>query len=371
MANRYWVGGTGTWNSSSTTHWSTTSGGSSGASAPTSSDDVFINSSSGGGTITLSSAVCRDLTTIGFTGTLGTVSSNLTISRNLVMGSTVAGHVTANCTFDGTHMITSNGATWTGGWVFNTSGSTFTLLDDAHITGLLGLTLGTINLGSFTLQCSRFIGNASNTYVLNLGTGTLQINNNLGVSQGSAFSALSSNFTITGTGSIKFYQPAPDVNSDIMTIETPVDFTCPLIFPNRSTVRIEGSPTFSGALDFQTSGSRFILVDDVIFGPDLEFVNILTDGTWSLLISDPPGNQNIITQISGTRVLENIAIQDISFTGGASFIGENCIDLGNVAGIEITQPTNIPEVPRGEDYFLYAETTGPTTDNPFGTSSED
>jgi hypothetical protein len=54
MATRYWVGGTGNWNS--TSKWSTTSGGGSGASVPTSSDNVIIDSSSGfdsGGTITL------------------------------------------------------------------------------------------------------------------------------------------------------------------------------------------------------------------------------------------------------------------------------------------------------------------------------
>ena len=35
MADRYWVGGAGTWNTTSTTNWSTASGGSSGASVPT------------------------------------------------------------------------------------------------------------------------------------------------------------------------------------------------------------------------------------------------------------------------------------------------------------------------------------------------
>ncbi len=45
MANRYWVGGTGSWND--TTHWSTTSGGTSGASVPTSADDVIFDTNMG------------------------------------------------------------------------------------------------------------------------------------------------------------------------------------------------------------------------------------------------------------------------------------------------------------------------------------
>ena len=47
MANRYWVGGTGTWNTTSTTNWSASDGGASGASVPTSADSVFFTDSSG------------------------------------------------------------------------------------------------------------------------------------------------------------------------------------------------------------------------------------------------------------------------------------------------------------------------------------
>ena len=53
MADRYWVGGAGTWNSSSTANWSSTSGGSGGYSVPTILDNVYINSASGTGTITV------------------------------------------------------------------------------------------------------------------------------------------------------------------------------------------------------------------------------------------------------------------------------------------------------------------------------
>src|SRR5438105_2189024 len=44
MANRYWVGNGGSWQS--TTQWSTTSGGTSGAAVPSSSDDVFFDTNS-------------------------------------------------------------------------------------------------------------------------------------------------------------------------------------------------------------------------------------------------------------------------------------------------------------------------------------
>lgn len=46
MADRYWVGGSGTWNSTNTANWSSTSGGSGGASVPTAGDNVYFDDSS-------------------------------------------------------------------------------------------------------------------------------------------------------------------------------------------------------------------------------------------------------------------------------------------------------------------------------------
>ena len=65
MATRYWVGGSGTWDSSSTTHWSATSGGAAGASAPTSADDVIFNSASSGASyiVTCNVGQCKSITT--------------------------------------------------------------------------------------------------------------------------------------------------------------------------------------------------------------------------------------------------------------------------------------------------------------------
>ena len=62
MANRYWVGGTGSWTTSSTTNWSASSGGSSGASVPTASDSVFFDQV-GTYTVTCTGALaCLDFT---------------------------------------------------------------------------------------------------------------------------------------------------------------------------------------------------------------------------------------------------------------------------------------------------------------------
>lgn len=61
MADRYWVGGSGTWDASNATNWSTSSGGTGGATAPTSVDNVFFDDNSGvaGNTVVIgTNAVC-------------------------------------------------------------------------------------------------------------------------------------------------------------------------------------------------------------------------------------------------------------------------------------------------------------------------
>ena len=84
MASRFWVGGTGTWDSTSTANWSATSGGAAGASAPTNIDDVFFDSLSGTGTCTTdATATARDVTLN--TSTLAlTLGADLTITRTFI-----------------------------------------------------------------------------------------------------------------------------------------------------------------------------------------------------------------------------------------------------------------------------------------------
>lgn len=70
MANRYWVGGTATWDATAGSKWSTTSGGGGGAAVPTAIDNVFFNAASGAVTVTLSGTLtCLSFDASGFTGT--------------------------------------------------------------------------------------------------------------------------------------------------------------------------------------------------------------------------------------------------------------------------------------------------------------
>lgn len=74
MADRYWVGGAGSWNT--TAKWSTTSGGASGASVPTSADNAIFDAASGAAPFTA-------------TVTDGATCANLTLTPNATVGVTI------------------------------------------------------------------------------------------------------------------------------------------------------------------------------------------------------------------------------------------------------------------------------------------
>jgi hypothetical protein len=125
MADRYWVGGAGTWDATTTTNWSATSGGAGGASAPTSADNVIFD--------TLSNATA-------YAVTVGTNANALDI--------TIAGPAVGNVT------ITS-GATAVincyGSWTSAATGVVFTTTSGAAINFLATTTGKTITTNNVTL----------------------------------------------------------------------------------------------------------------------------------------------------------------------------------------------------------------------------
>jgi hypothetical protein len=128
MAARFWVGSTGTWDASDTTHWAATSGGAGGQSVPGAADTVTLDGSSGGGTVTVNTTVTvASITMSAFTGTLDFATNDNNV--NLVsFVSTGSGTRTLNMG-DGTWTITQTaGVAWNQGGAtnltFNANGST-------------------------------------------------------------------------------------------------------------------------------------------------------------------------------------------------------------------------------------------------------
>ena len=207
MADRYWVGGAGTWDTTSTTNWSTATGGASGASVPTSADSVFFDQA-GTYSVTMTSVnlFCLDLTvsagTVSFiTGTTPalTISGSMSLLAGTVWSST--GLVTFNATTTGKTITTNgtiiNGSIYiggnsAGGWTLGSALST-------AVTGTTTLDGGTLNLGGFDLTTGQFTSSFLATRSIVFGA------NNIVLAYPTAGQtvlsmAIATGFTWTGTG---------------------------------------------------------------------------------------------------------------------------------------------------------------------------
>jgi hypothetical protein len=201
MASRFWVGGTGTWDTSDTTHWAATSGGAGGQSVPGASDTVTFDGSSGGGTVTAAATLTgvTSLTAGAFTGTLDFSANdpNFTVGTVSISGS---GTRTINLG-DGTWTISGVGAVWdattTTNLTFSANASTlnFTGTSNARTLAMGGLTYSTINLAALPLGYAVSMGASFTTANLGL---TAPITLTL---TSSATYTISNQFTWAGTSS--------------------------------------------------------------------------------------------------------------------------------------------------------------------------
>lgn len=159
MANRYWVGGTGTWNATLTTNWSASSGGGSGASVPTAADAVIFDASSGTGTVTLSgSIVClsynNSAANISFSGvTTLTCSGNFTHSVATSFTSAISINATSTMTI-------AAGATFTSNLNVSTPGI---------LTLASSISFDTINISSGTFNTANYNITLTNSFSCNVG----------------------------------------------------------------------------------------------------------------------------------------------------------------------------------------------------------
>lgn len=223
MASRFWVGGSGNWDGSDTSHWAATSGGASGASVPTGSDDVTFDSNSGtSATVTITGATAlantitinkSDLTLLHSagstvtgavtltTGTLNTngqtcswgsfVSANTNV-RTLTMGAsaitlTSNGQswntstytnltVTANTS---TVTLTGSAPTWFGGSGFNTNGGSITLSGSGMAVVANSFTCANLTRTGTANKTDALQFNGGSTVI----TGTLTVNGNSSINR--------------------------------------------------------------------------------------------------------------------------------------------------------------------------------------------
>lgn len=374
MAARFWVGGSGTWNNTSTTNWSTTSGGAAGAAAPTSADTATFDSNSG-------------------------TAATITVASTAVSSSTVVNKADINLSLSGSPTLCIS-------------------------TGSLNLTTGTITLNNNTLTVGIFISNNSNVRAVAFGTGAITL-----TGSGTTIwtTAVATNFSYTGTptvnatysgstgtrtittataanggveaNALSFNVSAGSDTVSFGSVAKNVNFTGFSGTINNATRTIYGNLTFSSGmtltagttvttfaatsgtqqittagktldfpLTFNGIGGTFAFQDALTQGSTRAFT--ITNGTVQLkngvtstvgsfvanntsskfLQSTLLGSQATLSQASGTVNVADLTIRDINAIGGASWNAytdfENT-DAGNNDGwdFSLSPPYSTAELP--------------------------
>jgi hypothetical protein len=323
MANRYWVGGSGTWDSSNTTNWSATSGGAGGASVPVAADIAFLDANSGAVTVTLGyDATVLRLTCSGFTGTLDFSTFKVSIVGNgaavftasnamLALGSKRVELTYAGST--GTRSIST-------GIKNKTNAINFYVTAGTDIVSSIGY--------ADTLNFTGFSGTLSQ--------GARSIFGDLVISSGMTLDA--------GTGVQTFGTTSG--TQQITTAGKTFDF--PLTFNG-----VGGTFAFQDALT-QGSTRAFTITNGTV-----QLKNGVTSTVGSFvannanvkfLQSTTSGSQATLSQASGTVNVADLTIQDINAVGGASWNAytdfENT-DAGNNDGwnFSLSPPYSTAEFP--------------------------
>jgi hypothetical protein len=276
MAAYFWVGGSGTWDSATTTHWASLSGGVGNAGVPTAADTATFDANSG-------------------------AAATVTVAATAVSLSTTVNKADITLTLSGSPTLCTT-------------------------AGTLTFTAGTINLAGFTLSTGIFSSSNANTRAIAFSTGNIALTSNV-ASTIILSMAIATGFTWTGTGSFVRNQVttatvafgttggtttnAPnltvnagasyltftsgsyfknvDCTGSTCTVSGPYNACGNLIFATGGTYT-STNPTFlaSGTFTSNTKTTSIVVISavggTVTLGSDLTTasVTVLTDGTFNL-----------------------------------------------------------------------------------------
>jgi hypothetical protein len=341
MADRYWVGGTASWDATAGTKWATTSGGAGGAAVPTSADNVFFDAASGAVTVTISgSASCLNLDFTGFTGTLAAGASNIFVYGTVFklssgMSVSHAGTVYLYNTSVSTVLITTAGkSVWSLSLGQTTSTSTtFSLQDALTLGGGITLTAGTFTTNNFNVSASGLSSSNSNTRTINLGSSTVTLTGDTAV-----------NFTST----INLTFNAGTSTILVTSNSTPTFAGGGRTFYN---VSYTGGGTQTATLGGANSFNNFSVTATTAGVRGINFsANQTINGTLSVSGTTATQRVQFGSSVAGTQrtlsvatigTLTNTNWQDIALTGAASpwTAPLGVFDLGNNSGITFDTTT--------------------------------
>lgn len=352
----YWVGGAGSWNTSSTTNWALTSGGAGGAGVPTIRDNaVFDNNSSSGVAfeVTTSSAVCNDLIfgtgASALTQTLAlNCSSNLSISGNFYLPTSninpisTKGNIILNPPYTG-KIIDAPPVTQLALNLNSTTGSGVCLRNNWNGSGFqFTMTGGYIEINGYSLNIGTFSTTTTFARGLNAGAGSNINVSGLGtiwtVSSATGLTnvwASTASINITGTGtSNRTFQLRGTYGTINNALTSPTAF---LIFDGPGIAGVvKNTGTLGRRIGFQRTVDATVNAFDISSGPS------------NICYISGSSNQFATTVIyNGPRV--NFDYVDISYVVFSYtldalnpyriYAGPNSTTSGNIVGVAMIDGT--------------------------------
>ena len=325
MANRYWVGGTASWDGTAGTKWSDTSGGAGGQSVPTSTDDVFFDGSSGTGTVTIATdnTDAKSINCTGFTGTI-TGTADITVAGGITLVSGQTYTHTGIVTVTGTATITTASKTFSALTV-NGSGITVTL-GDALNTSTRNLI---VTNGTFDTSVSNYSVTAG-TVTLAGSSATINLNGSTITISGSESFSRTSGTLNAGTSQINITNTQPTFTGGIAgggATFYNVSFTSALSAVNSSNIR--GANTFNN-LTFtnqSSSGQAIVIFDNNQTVNGTLTMPAGTNATCRTLFTSSDANAKTLTCAAVS--LSDIDFRLITGAGAASWTGTR---IGNATG---------------------------------------
>ncbi len=346
-ANRFWVGGNGTWNATSTGKWSTTSGGSPGSAVPTASDAVFLDNGTGHGNVTISgSRTCLSLDCTNYVGTLnlgtgGTDFLTIATSVTFVAGMTLtfsAASITDTLLTLGT---STSGTILTGGKIMPpvsiaSGGATMTFGDNYTSAGFINFLRGTLNGNGKNITIAAFNAAAQTASVLNMGSGTWEMTGTVGISGGPVWTLNPSGGTLTinaNTSTLKFTNTS---NTNIATQTSPDMAYNNIWFSRGASTGGITLDNISSCADIKDDGTG---THTITIGQSFTATSWHISGTAGHLITVTRGSTWTLTIASGTINANYLNLVNSHATGGATFYaGANSTDGGGNTGWLFASP---------------------------------
>lgn len=344
MANRYWVGGTNTWNTTAGTKWATTSGGAGGAAVPTTSDDVFFDAASGAVTVTTSNSSCNNLTLTGFTGTL-TTASVVAIHGHVVLATSATLTASAGSwrlRGSSNQNFTSNGKTVTSS-IQKDTGAGIVQLQDAFVSSSTVLIIiGGLNTNNHNFTAWSLYLAGSSTRSITLGSSTITLTATSTSSGANKWDATSTGLTFSaGTSTIKF--TGTPTGNFIFNGAGLTYYNVEFDHPHATNyITITGSNTFN---DLKIAPNNITKFTDGTTQTVSSFT--CAAGTQRTLTGSSTGGWSI-SKSSGTVSVSNCTISYSTATGGATweaYTTDGNTDGGNNNGWLFSPPSTFTPSP--------------------------